>query len=89
MTEAELMDVAREGIWTMIKVTTPVLMTALVVGLLISILQAVVQLQEQTLTFVPKVLAVFGALMLFLPFMISTLGDFWRSVLDRMVAGGG
>jgi flagellar biosynthetic protein FliQ len=45
-------------------------------------------LQEQTLTFVPKVLLMFSALVLFLPFMIGTLQDFWKLVLDRMIAGG-
>jgi len=88
MNEAQLVDIAREGIWCMIKIAAPVLLAGLAVGVLVSILQSVTQLQEMTLTFVPKVLVMFGALVLFLPFMINTLGDFWRSVLDRMVAGG-
>lgn len=89
MTEADLLDIAREGIWTMIKVAAPSLLAGLAVGVVIAILQAATQLQEATLTFVPKVLAVFVALVLFLPYMVNTLGDFWRSILDRMVAGGG
>lgn len=88
MNEAQLLDIAREGVWCMIKIAAPVLLAGLAVGVLISILQSVTQLQETTLTFVPKVLVMFAALILFLPFMINTLGDFWRSVLDRMVAGG-
>ena len=89
MTEAELIDVARDGIMTMLLVAAPPLLTGLAVGLVISILQAVTQIQETTLTFVPKVLLVFGSLILFLPFMLNTLNDFWKSMLDRAIAGGG
>ena len=89
MTEAELIDVARDGIMTMLLVAAPPLLTGLAVGLVISILQAVTQIQETTLTFVPKVLLVFGSLILFLPFMLNTLNDFWRSMLDRAISGGG
>jgi flagellar biosynthetic protein FliQ len=89
MTEAELIDIAREGIFTMIVVAAPPLLTGLAVGLIVSILQTVTQIQETTLTFVPKVLLVFGSLILFLPFMLNTLNDFWKAMLDRAVAGGG
>lgn len=89
MTEAELIDIARDGIMTMIVVAAPPLLTGLAVGLVISILQTVTQIQEMTLTFVPKVLLVFGSLILFLPFMLNTLNDFWKAMLDRAVAGGG
>jgi flagellar biosynthetic protein FliQ len=89
MTEAELIDVAREGIYTMIIVAAPPLLTGLAVGLVISILQTVTQIQESTLTFVPKVLLVFGSLILFLPFMLNTLNDFWKAMLDRAITGGG
>jgi flagellar biosynthetic protein FliQ len=89
MTEAELIDIAREGILTMIVVAAPPLLTGLAIGLVVSILQTVTQIQETTLTFVPKVLLVFGSLILFLPFMLNTLNDFWKSMLDRVIAGGG
>jgi flagellar biosynthetic protein FliQ len=89
MTEAELIDIAREGIFTLIIVAAPPLLTGLVVGLVVSILQTVTQIQEMTLTFVPKVLLVFGSLVVFLPFMLGTLNDFWKAMLDRAIAGGG
>lgn len=89
MTEAELIDIAREGIVTLIIVAAPPLLTGLAVGLVVSILQTITQIQETTLTFVPKILLVFGSLILFLPFMLNTLNDFWKSMLDRVVAGGG
>lgn len=89
MTEAELIDVARDSIMTIILVSAPPLLTALVVGLAIAILQAVTQIQEMTLTFVPKVLLVFASLVLFLPFMLNTMSDFWKLVMDRVIAGSG
>jgi flagellar biosynthetic protein FliQ len=88
MTEAELIDVARETIMTLVIVAAPPLLTGLVVGLAISIIQTVTQIQEMTLTFVPKVLLVFGSLILFFPFMLNTMNEFWKSVLDRVIAGG-
>lgn len=89
MTEAELIDIARDGISTLIFVAAPPLLTGLAVGLVISILQTITQIQEMTLTFVPKVLLVFGSIILFLPFMLGLLTDFWKSMLDRVVTGGG
>lgn len=89
MTEAEMVDVARDGIWTMIKVAAPALIAGLVIGIAVALLQSVTQLQEATLTFVPKALVVFGVLVVFLPFMIHTMDDFWHRLLDLMVVGGG
>jgi len=89
MTEAELIDIAREGIMTLVVISAPPLLTALAVGLVIAILQTLTQIQEQTLTFVPKVLLVFGSLLVFMPFMLNTMNDFWKSMLDRAVTGGG
>ncbi len=89
MTEAEVIDIAREGILALIVVGAPPLLTGLAVGLVVSILQTVTQIQEATLTFVPKVLLVFASILLFLPFMLNTLNDLWKSLLDRVIAGGG
>lgn len=89
MTEAELIDIARDSILTMLVVGAPPLLTGLVVGLAVSILQTITQIQETTLTFVPKVLLVFGSLILFMPFMLNTMNDFWKMVLDRVVTGSG
>jgi len=89
MTEAEMVDIARDGIWTMIKVSAPALIAGLVVGIAIALLQSVTQLQEATLTFVPKALVVFGVLVLTLPFMIHTMDDFWKRLLDLMISGTG
>jgi flagellar biosynthetic protein FliQ len=89
MTEADLIELARESIMVMIKVAAPTLLTGLAVGLVISIFQALTQIQEMTLTFVPKMLLVFASMILFLPFMMNTLIDFWKLIMDRVIAGGG
>lgn len=88
MTEAELIDLSRETILVMIKVAAPVLLTGLAIGLLISVFQALTQIQEATLTFVPKVLVGFASMIIFLPFMLHALTDFWKLIMDRIVAGG-
>lgn len=88
MTEADLIEVSREGMIVMLKVSAPALLAGLVVGLVVSLFQALTQIQEMTLTFVPKVVVIFLALLLFLPFMLHTLVDFTRSIMDRAIAGG-
>ena len=88
MTESELIELARSAMLVMVKVAAPPLLAGLAIGLMISIFQAVTQIQEQTLTFVPKVLTVLLVLLLFLPFMLHTLFDFTHLVLDRAVSGG-
>ncbi|MBF0188908.1 MAG: flagellar biosynthesis protein FliQ [Magnetococcales bacterium] len=65
-------------------VSAPMLLTALVVGILVSLFQAVTQIQEMTLTFIPKILATFTALVLFLPWMIQTILDYFRDLFDSI-----
>jgi len=88
MNESDLLELARSGMLVMIKVAAPPLLAGLAVGLLISLFQALTQIQEATLTFVPKVLTVLMVLLIFLPFMLHTLFDFTHMVLDRAIAGG-
>ncbi len=88
MTESELIELARSGMLVMVKVAAPPLLAGLAVGLIVSMFQALTQIQEMTLTFVPKVLTVLVVLLIFLPFMLHTLFDFTHLVLDRAIAGG-
>ena len=88
MTESELIELARSGMLVMVKVAAPPLLAGLAIGLLVSLFQALTQIQEMTLTFVPKVLTVLLVLLLFLPFMLHTLFDFTHLVIDRAIAGG-
>jgi flagellar biosynthetic protein FliQ len=88
MTESDLIELARTGMLVMVKLAAPPLLAGLAIGLVVSMFQALTQIQEMTLTFVPKVMAVMLVLLLFLPFMLHTLFDFTHLVLDRAVAGG-
>ena len=88
MTESELIELARSGMLVMVKVAAPPLLAGLAIGLLVSLFQALTQIQEMTLTFVPKVLTVLLVLLIFLPFMLHTLFDFTHLVIDRAIAGG-
>jgi flagellar biosynthetic protein FliQ len=73
MTGPEVLDVAREAIVTLLVVSLPLMLVGLVVGVIISLVQALTQVQEATLVFVPKIIAVFVALLLALPFMADKL----------------
>lgn len=76
MTEGQVIDVARETLWIIIKVSAPLLLVSLIVGLIISIFQTVTSIQEQTLTFVPKLLAIFLVIMLTGNWMMKTMVGF-------------
>ena len=88
MTPNDAIEIGRQTILVALKLGAPALLLALAVGLAISFLQALTQIQEMTLTFVPKVLTVLVVLLIFLPFMLHTLFDFTHLVLDRAIAGG-
>jgi flagellar biosynthesis protein FliQ len=81
MDPQQVLTIGRDGLLTMLMVCAPILGVVLVVGLLISILQAATQIHEQTLSFVPKLLAAFAVLGLAGPWMLSTLVDYIRQVL--------
>ena len=87
MTEADIIDLARSSMLVMVKVAAAPLLAGLAIGLTVSIFQALTQIQEMTLTFVPKILTVMVVLLLFLPFLLHTLFDFMHLVLDRAVMG--
>ena len=88
MTPTDVLELSRESVWVTLKVGGPILIIALVVGLSISLVQALTQIQEMTLSFVPKIIAIFVALVLLLPFMLTTLIDFTRELMDRAIALG-
>lgn len=88
MTSGAILDVARDGIVTFLKVGGPLMAIALAVGLIVSLVQALTQIQEQTLVFVPKILAVFAALMLLLPFMGDALAGYMGRVAVQIATGG-
>jgi len=79
-----VMDIASNAMVTAIMVAAPVLLVSIVVGLAVSIFQATTHIQEQTLTFVPKVLAIVGVLILFGPWMITVLTTFITDLYSNM-----
>lgn len=87
MTGGEVLDVAREAIWTMLAMAAPVMLIGLAVGLVIALFQALTQIQEMTLVFVPKIIAIFIALLIFLPMMGAVMATFMDGVADRIVSG--
>ena len=86
MTPTDVVDVAREGIWVLLIVSAPIMLVALSVGLIIALVQALTQIQEMTLTFVPKILAIFLSLIIFFPFMITTMMDLMDLIAQRISA---
>jgi flagellar biosynthetic protein FliQ len=84
MNGGEVLDVGRDAIWLTIQLCAPVLLIGLAVGVTVGLFQALTQIQEQTLSFVPKAMAIFMALMLFLPFMGSLLAGFMRQIAARI-----
>ncbi len=80
MTVEAVLDVASEAIWIIIITSGPLILISLVVGLIISILQAVTSIQEQTLTFVPKLIAIFIGLMILGSFILNTIVEFMTNL---------
>lgn len=89
MQEGDVGLILRDLFMVVLKLGAPGLVTAMVVGLVISLVQAVTQINETTLAFVPKVLALGAALMFAGPFMYATLSDYSRGIFDRLIAVGG
>jgi flagellar biosynthetic protein FliQ len=87
MTGPEVLDVARDAIITLVVVAAPVMMVGLVVGVAISLLQALTQIQEMTLAFVPKILAIFVSLLIALPFMAERLHMEMLRIAARIATG--
>lgn len=87
MNGAEVLDVARDGIWTLLWVAGPLMIVALAVGVVISLFQALTQIQEMTLVFVPKIIAIFVALIVALPFMGDVLHGYMGRIASRIVTG--
>ncbi|MCZ0702576.1 flagellar biosynthetic protein FliQ [Natronobacillus azotifigens] len=79
-----VISLAEEGIYTVLIVAGPLLLLALAVGLLVSIFQATTQIQEQTLAFIPKIVAVLFGLVVFGPWMLGRMLDFASNILQNL-----
>ena len=87
MTGAEVLDVARDSILTLVLVASPLMLIGLVVGIIISLFQALTQIQEMTLAFVPKILAIFIAMLVALPFMADLMQGHMMRLAARIASG--
>jgi flagellar biosynthetic protein FliQ len=79
-----IVKLASQAVYTILKASAPMMVIALVVGLIVSVFQATTQIQEQTLAFVPKILAVMLAVLLFGPWILSTLVEFTYMLLSNL-----
>ncbi len=86
MASGEILDLARTAIYVLLQIVTPVLLAALTVGIVVGLLQALTQIQEMTLVFVPKIFATFIVLLLTLPFIGHKLGGLMHMITDYISA---
>lgn len=88
MNEVEVLEISREAVFTLLKVVSPILLVALFIGLVIGIFQALTQIQEMTLAFVPKIICVFGTIIILFPFMLNQMKMLTDGLFDRIANGG-
>ena len=88
MSEDAVLEIGRNGIWVVLQLAGPIMAAGLLIGLLIALFQALTTIQEMTLTFVPKILVIFAALIFFLPFMMRTLKEFTQQLYSLIVTLG-
>jgi flagellar biosynthetic protein FliQ len=84
MSGAEVLDVGREALWLTIQMSAPMLVVGLVVGVAIGLFQALTQIQEATLVYAPKIVAIFISLLVFLPLMGSLMSGFMKNIAARI-----
>lgn len=85
---AQVLDIGREAIWTLIIVAAPMMLAGLVVGVIVALIQALTQIQEQTLVFVPKILAIFITMLLALPFLGASMNTLMTHIAGLIISGG-
>lgn len=88
MGQTEVLEIARETFIVILKSGGPIMASGLVIGLLIAVFQTLTSIQEMTLTFVPKIIIIFGAVIVFMPFMMTAIIEFAQSLYDRIIGLG-
>jgi flagellar biosynthetic protein FliQ len=83
----DVLTVSRDAMWVTLKLAGPMMVVGLAIGLLVSLFQALTQIQEMTLAFVPKILGIFVVFLLMLPFMVATMSEVMRELASRIVLG--
>jgi flagellar biosynthetic protein FliQ len=77
-------DIGRQALWITLLISGPLLLAGLIVGLVIGVFQAVTQISEMTLTFIPKILAVFGLFVFLLPWMVISMLDYTIDLFEKI-----
>ncbi len=85
MENVELLEITRQAILLIITISTPIMLVGLALGLIIALFQALTQIQEMTLAFVPKIIGIFLALYLLMPFMVNQLAEFTTDLADMII----
>ncbi len=88
MNETEIIDMAREAIMLTIVISAPVMMVGLIVGVVIALIQALTQIQEMTLVFVPKIMAIFLSIFILFPAFVTVMTRFMQEIADKIVGIG-
>lgn len=88
LSDPEFFDILRQSLWVATIISAPILTVALVAGLVIGLFQALTSIQEMTLTFVPKLLAIIGVFWMSMDFMTGTLVSLFQNQLVPLIAGG-
>ena len=88
MNETDVLDIAQSALWVVLLTAGPIMFAGLLIGLIIALFQALTTIQEMTLTFVPKIIVIFVAIVVFLPFMMTTVIEYSVTLFDRIAATG-
>lgn len=87
MDEAEIVGMARQAIWMTLQISMPVMLVGLFVGLIVALFQALTQIQEMTLAFVPKIIAIFATIYIMLPLFSINMSEYMQFLADTIIAG--
>ncbi len=88
MNEVAVLEVGSDALYVTLKIAAPIMLAGLLIGLIVALFQALTSIQEMTLTFVPKILVIFFSIIIFLPFMMTSITEFAQRTFDRMIALG-
>jgi flagellar biosynthetic protein FliQ len=88
MNQADVLEISRLTFLVILKAGGPIMAAGLVVGLIIAVFQTLTSIQEMTLTFVPKIIIIFAAVIVFMPFMMTSVIDFTNTLYDKIVSLG-
>lgn len=88
MNQVDVLEIAHSALWVVLETSGPIMLAGLVIGLIIALFQALTTIQEMTLTFVPKIIVIFIAIIVFLPYMMTTLIEYSLTLFDRISVTG-